>query len=343
MKFAFFTWLATRALILVAFVLAVPHGALAAFGNWDGAWYGSIVAHGYQYAADGAKYNVAFFPLFPLLSALLVRIGIGWPLAGVIVNNLAFLPAILLLASLVRAATDDRAARWVAVVACVAPPSLFGSVAYSEGLFMLFSVLALWYVRRERYVYAGIAAAFAAMTRPFGIALALAVIVAALVERRSVREILASSIGLLGVAAFPLFCWLRFGDAIAFVHSANAWRHVSGFDPAGWLALARGAIWGNLNDCVSLALIAAVVPCAIASRRLLGLTGVLFLALSTLLVLFAGEPISVGRYLYACVPLLAAVAMACRRFPVVGYLAAGAGLSILFLDAMAFAAFRWVG
>lgn len=343
MKFPLLVWFFSRLLVLSAFFIAAPHGVLGALGNWDGAWYGSIVHHGYSFAPDGGKYNVAFFPLFPLLSSLLVRAGIAWPLAGVIVNNAAFFAATLLLYGYTRSCADERTARWVTVAVCAAPPSLFCSVAYSEGSFILFSALTFWAVHRRQYLYAGIAAAAAAATRPFGIALALALVLAAVIERRSLRDILAASIGLIGAAAFPLYCLIRFGDLFAIVHAQQGWRNVSGFDGAGWYALARGAVWGNVNDWVSLFFIATVIPCAIKYRRVLDKTSIIFITFSILLIVFAGPPISINRFIYACVPLLIVLGTWFRRFPLVGYSAAAAGLVILFLDAMAFARFQWVG
>ncbi len=343
MKFPLWSWLLSRALIFVAFLIAAPHGVLGALGNWDGAWYGSIVHHGYSFATDGKKYNVAFLPLFPLLSDIFVRIGIAWPLAGAIVNNVAFLVATVLLYRYVRACIDERTARWVVVIACAAPPSLFCSVAYSEGTFLLFSAIVFWAVQRRRYLYGGLAAAAAAATRPFGIALAGALLLAALVERRSVREICAAATGLIGAAAFPLYCFIRFGDPLAVVQAAHAWRHVSGFDAAGWFALARGALYGDINDWVSLFLIVAAVGCTVLYRRTLNPTALLFLVLSALVILSAGPPISVGRYIYACVPVLIVLGIWLRRFPTVGYSVATVGLVVLFFDAMAFARFQWVG
>ncbi len=343
LKFPLIFWFFTRVVILVAFLAAEPHGVAGALGNWDGAWYGSIVHHGYAFATDGKKYNVAFFPLFPLLSTILVRAGIAWPLAGALVNNFAFLVAMLLLYRYTCICTDERTARWVTVATCASPPSLFCSVAYSEGVFLLFSAVVFWAVCRRQYLYAGIAAAAAAATRPFGAALAFALLISAIVERRNAREVLAAATGLIGVVAFPAYCLIRFGDAFATVHAAHAWRHVSGFDGAGWLALARGALLGNINDRVSLFLIAVGIPCAMKYHRSLNPMAIFFIAFSLFLILFAGPPISVGRYIYACVPFLIVLGIWFRRFPFIGYSAAVAGLAILFLDAMAFARFQWVG
>src|SRR2546428_514764 len=50
--------------------LAKQGDELAAFANWDGAWYVKIVDTGYEYQPDRPS-NIAFFPAFPLLGKFL--------------------------------------------------------------------------------------------------------------------------------------------------------------------------------------------------------------------------------------------------------------------------------
>jgi hypothetical protein len=344
MRFALTAWAVTRLLILGAFVAAKPqHGILAAFGNWDGGWYRDIVVtKGYQFVADGKAHDIAFFPLFPLLSSALAHIGISWPLAGVIVNNAAFLAAVLVLYRYVRATFDVSTARWSVAIACALPLSLFCSVAYSEGLFILFSVMALAWYRDERYLAAGLAAAAASATRPLGVALALALIAAAVFERKKVGDVLKCATGLLGIAAFALFCYMRFGDALAFVHAVVGWRHQSGFDLHGWQALREGANEGGTHAWITLVFLMLVVPCVVMYRERIGVAGVSFVALCLVVIAFAGTPISVDRYLYATAPLLIALGRLFARVPIAGYLAVATSLPLLFLDAVAFAQFHWV-
>jgi hypothetical protein len=343
MRFALGVWAVTRLLILTAFAIARPQsGVLAAFGNWDGEWYGNIVMNGYRFVPDGKAHDIAFFPLFPLLSNALTHVGISWPLAGVIVNNAAFLAAVLLLYHYVRATFDIPTARWSVAVACALPLSLFGSVAYAEGLFILFSVMALAWYRDERYLAAGFAAAGASLARPLGVALALALIAAALFERKKPGNVLKCATGLLGIAAFALYCFVRFGDPLAFAHAAIGWRHQSGFDLHGWLALREGANEGGTHAWISLVFLMVLVPCVVMYRKRIGIAGVSFVALCLVAIAFAGTPISVDRYLYATVPLLIALARLFTRVPLVGYIAVAASLPLLYIDATTFARFHWV-
>ncbi len=342
MKIVLAIWAASRLVILGAFLFAAPHATVAAFANWDGGWYASIVQHGYEFARDGRQHNIAFFPMFPVVSAALVHIGLPWPVAGLVVNNVGFLLAILLLYTYARERLGERSALWVAVIACVTPLSLFASVAYSEGLFMFFSTAALLSYNHRRYALAGLAAAAAAATRPLGIALSLGMLIAAIVERRSMRDILSCSLGIVGALAFPVFCLVRFGDVFAFVHAQTGWRHAAGFDFGGWLGILRGARLGRIHDWISIAFVAMSLPCVVVFRRFLGKSDLYYVAICGIIIAFSGTPFSVDRLLYSVVPILMATSELFRRLPLIGYAIAIVSLIILGMDAISFARFTWV-
>ncbi len=324
-------------MILAGLFVGAGHAAVAPFGNWDGAWYGSIAQHGYEFARDGQKHSTAFFPLFPLLSAGLLHFGIGWPLAGVIINALSFLGTCLLLGRMLK----GNLARWSIVILCCLPQSLFASVAYAEGLFLFLTTLSLWLHQRRFFALSSIAAGTAALTRPLGIALAIALPLCALRKRRNARDVFVSMIGLGIFCLYPAYCFVRFGDALAFVHAQTGWRSISGFDPSGWIGLARGAFFGNHRDWFSLGFLFIALPSVIAYRKALGKVVVTYALLSVGIVFFAGTPFSVDRILYAVIPLILGLAYLARHRPVFGYSIAIVGIVLLAMDAARFAQFQW--
>ncbi len=342
MRFTLVAWVFTRAIVFTAIALAAPHGFLTALGNWDGTWYLEVLRHGYTVGPDGYAHSVAFFPVFPLIARVVVRAGIAWPLAGALVDNAAFLLAVLLLYRYVRDTFATVTARWSVVVACAVPLSLFCSVAYAEGLFMLFSVVALACYRRKMYLGAGLAAAAASATRPLGAALALGLVIAALVERRGARAVFSCALGMLGIVAFAAYCWAHLHDPLAFVHVQKFWRHGSGFDVPAWFAVLTTAVRGSAHSWITIVFLVVAAPCVLVFRERIGVAGVLFVALSIAAVALSGAPISVDRLLYSVVPLLVALGALFRRIPPLGYAAVAASLVLLFLDAMTFAQFRWV-
>lgn len=333
-------WTITRVAVALAFAHSAPDHIADALGNWDGAWYGSIVRHGYEFVADGGRHNVAFFPMFPLVSKAVYSVGIAWPLAGAIVNNAAFFAALFVIFIYARERLNESSARWVVAVACFLPLSLFGSVAYSEGLFVLTSSLALLAYQRERFVYAGVAGVAATLTRPFGMALVAGLVIAAIVERRRPLEILACAIGLVGAALFPFFCWWQYGDPLAFVHAQSGWRP-GAFDLSKWFGLLRGAT-GNWHDRLILLLLVCVAGSVICFRRQIGTAGMWYTGMTAALIALSGSPISIDRFLWALVPVLVALALAISRRPLVGYIVLALLGWLLVVQASTFAQGRWV-
>ena len=342
MRFTFAAWAVSRGLIVVAFLAASKH-PLAGAGNWDGAWYGSIALHGYGYAHHGGQSDIAFFPLFPMLSSLLVRTGIGWPPAGVVVNNVAFFAGLFVLYAFARERWSATTARWCVAVACALPLSLFASVAYREGLYILSSALALWWTLRAKYLAGALAAAAATATAVTGLALAAALIADAIVRRRGARGVAVATLSLLGIIAFAAFCFVRFGDPVAFAHAQSGWRN-AGFDAAAWLRVIESLrTWdGFLRNVMVVVLVPVAVIAIALQHRTLGSLLTVYGVLALALILFAGEPISADRIAYAVLPVLIAYGRALQRVPVAGVALLTASLALLTYDAVQFARFHWV-
>jgi len=139
----------------------------ATFARWDSTWYLAIADDGY--APDDTR--AAFFPLYPLL----MRIG-GWltgsPIAaGVLVSLACMLGALALLHRLTELELDTPAADATVWLLALFPMAFFFSAAYTESLFLLLTVAALYAARRERWAWAGALGALAAMTRNSGVLL----------------------------------------------------------------------------------------------------------------------------------------------------------------------------
>ncbi|MBG1263602.1 hypothetical protein F8S20_33225, partial [Nostoc sp. BAE] len=87
-------WLSSRLLIAIAMLLIAPlfpsssTGVAATFSwdvfhAWDSVWYEKIVTSGYDFSSDVKEiHTVAFFPLFPLLSRIIMFIGLPFKVAG---------------------------------------------------------------------------------------------------------------------------------------------------------------------------------------------------------------------------------------------------------------------
>jgi hypothetical protein len=325
-------------------VLAVIAGAghLSAFANWDGAWYGSIVQHGYEYAPDGRQHNAAFFPLLPLLAWPLVHAGMPWPLAAALIVNAAFLAALFVVRALSRKHYDEETARWCVMLACVLPPSLFCSVAYPQSVFLLASAAALYLFERDRFVAGGSAGAFASVASPLGIPLLVAMMGDALARRRALA-FAGAAIALCGIGGFVLYCQQRFGDPLAFVHAQHGWRTGFGFDVSAWHSILTSlSTLDGFRQNVMMLLVPLGVLAVIFEGRRLGRLMTIYALCALGVLLFSGTPFSVDRNAYAIAPVLIGIAAILRRVPIAGYPVLAVSLVLLIVDAGRFARFEWV-
>jgi hypothetical protein len=139
---------------------------IAPLALWDGGWYTRIVEGGY----DETKSTAAFWPLYPLLVALVREITRTSPeTAGVIVSHLALLGALLMLHRLVRDRHGEEIATRSIWLLALSPVAFFFSAFYTEALFLFVSVSAIWLARTSRWAWAALALGLATLTRSTGL------------------------------------------------------------------------------------------------------------------------------------------------------------------------------
>jgi Gpi18-like mannosyltransferase len=167
--------------------------------------------------------------------------------AGILVNNLAFLIALLVLYSWVNEFYSKSAARWTTAVFTWFPASLFCTVIYSEGLYLLFSTAALRAFDKKQSAWVALWGAIATAARPTGIALIPAFLLTSWQEKRGIKFYLASLATSGGLFIYSLYCQIKFGDALAFIHAQKAWRPSLGFDWQSWLRIIMQITIGPVN------------------------------------------------------------------------------------------------
>lgn len=251
-------WLLSRLLIAVGMLLIAPSlptppsGIVPTFGwdvfsAWDSVFYEKIATSGYEYAPDSHHHSVAFFPLFPLLLRGVMSLGLPVEVAGILVNNLAFLGALIVLYRWVDDRHGTSAAQWATAVLAWCPLSLFGTVIYSEGLYLLFSTASLGAFDRRHYVKAAIWGICATAARPTGLALIPAYLIVAWKSGSGTRAYLASLATGGGLFLYSLYCKLEFGDYLAFLHAQQAWRPSTGFNWLQWWKMLMQILVGATN------------------------------------------------------------------------------------------------
>jgi hypothetical protein len=151
------------------------------WAKWDSQWYVQIARDGYWFQPLQQS-NVAFFPLYPLLTRLTAPLLDGNLVrAGFVVSNLAFFLALIVLYRLTslllsEQTTLDRPALRAASQRTIFymaffPTAFFYSAVYTESLFLLLSVATVYFARQQRWFPAAAAGLLAATTRNLGVLL----------------------------------------------------------------------------------------------------------------------------------------------------------------------------
>ncbi len=198
------------------------------FTHWDGKWYEDIATRGYTYdGKDLTKiYSIAFLPMYAALCNLVMRLGLPFAIAGTLVNNLCFLGANYVLYRWVEEFHGRRLAQWSTIAMTCFPYSLFGSMAYTDGLFMVTTTISMRAFDKGQYGLAALSGMVASATRMFGLALVPTFLIRAWQQRRSRRSIVAYGAGLavpIGLLLFLLYCQVVHGDFLATFHAQKPW------------------------------------------------------------------------------------------------------------------------
>ncbi|MGW4074037.1 hypothetical protein ACWELB_11050 [Streptomyces asiaticus] len=240
-----------------AFADKSPHQLLSA--RWDSLWYTRIAEEGYGYTLhlpDGAIHsNLAFFPLLPALERVISAIApLGAADAGVLVSSVTSLFAAWGIFAIGDLLYGRRVGVTLAVLWGVLPVGIVQSMAYSESLFTALAAWGVYAALTRRWLWAGLCAALAGLTRPVGAAVVAAVWVAAAVELlpggrwrhawRQDRSLLAGVVlAPLGWLGYVVWVALRTGSVTGYFDVQNGWGN--GFD--GGLAFA-GFVGGLLIE-----------------------------------------------------------------------------------------------
>jgi len=249
-------WFLSRIFIWSAMLLVAPHlpspstedslrFGWAAVDGWDSLHYRAIVTSGYEFVDDGKQHNLAFFPLFPLCIWALMRLGLSFEMAGILVNNLAFGAALYFIYFWVKEQCGIKAAQWATAVVSWCPMAMFTGVIYTEGLYLFLSTAALRAFDQKQYRWTAFWGGLATATRPTGMALIPALAIAAWKERRPPIAYLASLASATGIILFSLYCAFDFHNPLAFVAAQKGWRPSLGFDWQGWLNMLMQVVVGN--------------------------------------------------------------------------------------------------
>ncbi len=328
------------------------------FARWDSSYYLRIAQQGYS--DDGQ--DLVFFPLYPILISLLHNaLGLSLLWSGWIVAVTCYAGAGLLLYQLIRIDHSAEFALWGVAWLSIFPTAFFFSSIYTESLFMLTSIAAVYFARRGQFIFSGLAIAFAGATRPTAFLLAIPFFVeiwqyGRLKQIKLTRVLFGALIAPLGILAFVSYFvitretvnilelyssfehdfferylslpWVTFYDAIRAAVFGKGFTQVIAWHDLGFaLAGMAGAIFGLFHLRRSMA----------------------FYFLAGMIFLYsnhgpAGLPfLSIPRYVAALFPLYMVLALVTMKIPKqLRWLPVLLSVSFLGILSAWFATGRWV-
>ncbi|MDQ3940719.1 MAG: hypothetical protein M3238_05145 [Actinomycetota bacterium] len=196
-------------------------GFLDMWTRWDARHFLRIADGGY-FAYPDYPFEIAFFPLFPLLIRGLATTGVAPALAGMIISLVGSVVAGTYLYRLAEEELGAGTGRRALAYLFLFPTAVFLVAPYSESLFLAGAIAAFYYARRGRWAIVGIPAAFAVGARAAGVFLLLGLAVEFLRQKnftfdRIVNGALALVLGSMPLLAYGLYLMRTTGSALSFM------------------------------------------------------------------------------------------------------------------------------
>jgi Gpi18-like mannosyltransferase len=193
--------------------------------RYDSVYYLQIAKNGYGTDRGLA----AFFPLFPILVRGLSAGIFNIMIAGLLVSSLAGLVLMLVLYQLVLEELGEEAAKRSVLYLLVFPTAFFLWAIYPESLFLCLTVASFYAMRHNYWWLAAVLGLFACLARPNGVFLVLPFCFEYLRQRsfrwQEIRwNVLSGLLIPVGLGIFALYCYVHYGDVLAFSHAQLSWK-----------------------------------------------------------------------------------------------------------------------
>ena len=188
------------------------------WANFDGEHYLSISIHGYKYLEQ------AFFPVYPMLisffanpiSSDLLSAAIFSILIGLLISNITFFFSLIFLWKLIRIDYSQKIAYLTLILILLFPTSFYFGALYNESLYLLFSVLSFYFIRKGMLVKASILGGIASATRIFGLILFPSFILEAMKQKIPYSKIAWLILIPTGLGLYMFYQYFSVGDPLAF-------------------------------------------------------------------------------------------------------------------------------
>ena len=187
--------------------------------RWDAERYLRLARDGYGGSGEEIFFLVGF-PLYPWLVRMVSWLGLGIPLAALVVSGVASIAAGWWLLRLVREDYGEETGRLAVWFLFIFPTSYFLHIAYTEATLLALALGCFVAVRRRHWALAGVLGGLAALTRMNGLLLLPALGVEAWLQYRATKRVDWRWLWLAGIpCGFGVYLWVNYhvtGDPFAF-------------------------------------------------------------------------------------------------------------------------------
>lgn len=295
---------------------------LGIWNRWDAQSYVSIAYNGYTSVGE-RRFNIAFFPFYPLLISILNFVSGDAVLSGIIISGVASIILAILFHKLVKLDHSEKIAMSSVWFLFIFPTSYFLHIPYTESVFLALVVGSFYCVRQQKWLLAGILGCLACATRINGLILCLALPFEIWLFWRENKKLEKKWlwIGLipLGFGAYLLLNYAVMGNPLAFLEIQR--EHWGKFLTYPWTAIWNkvGQVLGQPNPTpkmegmFELVFVAIGLFATIAGWRYLRNSYRVWMIASWLLFVSTSFILSVPRYTLTMFPLFILIALVAKN------------------------------
>ena len=211
------------------------------FVRWDASHYLTLAEFWYTYQYNGQNVFLVFFPLQPFLIRFVGTIIGSYFAAGFVVSITAYLAALCFMYFLARIDFSVKVS-WLSILfISVFTHSFFFGTPHTESIFLLSTVVTLYFIRKHSWILAGITGAIASSSRAVGIVLFGTALIELFIHYRMFKMVLRRKWKLffhviffkagwlclmpVGLGIYLLINWAVSGDPLRFVYfQENHWH-----------------------------------------------------------------------------------------------------------------------
>lgn len=196
---------------------------LARLGGFDGVHYHSLVFHRGYKTIGGLQ---AFFPLYPLLIAIVRLIIPDILTCGLIVSSLSLTGYLYLAHRWASEHFSRSVAWWFTIINLTLPASFFLLTVYTESLFLCLLMATFYTYDHKNYSMTALLGALLSACRLVGVVAVAAICLDYLVkawcaghmrQAKTWRDLILLGLGSSGLLAYMIFLWVNFQNPLSFM------------------------------------------------------------------------------------------------------------------------------